>query len=69
MKLYVVKFKEPKTYIEIRDVAKRVDSLCMITKNPDGDYEFQSEKAAKAVTEAFDCEMSVIEYKIRDVIK
>lgn len=70
MKLYVVTLKEPKAYIEVRDIAKKVDSLCIITVVEKGlSYEFQSQKAAEAVAKVFDGEIEIISYDIKTIYK
>ena len=70
MKLYVVRPQERKTYLEVRDVAKKVDPYCIITVVESGQaFEFQSKLAADEVVRVMGGSMDTIEYDIRDLMK
>lgn len=70
MKLFIVKFKEPVRYIDVKNVAARIDPVGFITVvEQDLSYEFQSEKLATEVANEFEGSISVIEYDVNDLYK
>lgn len=70
MKLFIVKFKEPVRYIDVKNAAAKVDPVGFITVvEQDLSYEFQSEKLATEVSNAFGGSIEVIEYDVNELYK
>jgi hypothetical protein len=69
MKLYVVAFTETVSFVDVRDEAKKVDPLCVVTVVEEGkSYEFQDELPAQCVADMFGGEVNVIEYDIKELL-